>query len=101
MLRRNAFAFGQRSIIRCIDTDIFQRVVFQLVEVEKIVRVGNQAIRVRVECSRFRTGSTVCLAVREVRTENDIRHRIRLPLQTEVGKDIRILVLVDSVRIGV
>ena len=99
--RRNAFAFGQRSIIRCIDTDIFQRVVFQPVEVEKIVRVGNQAIRVRVECSRFRTGSTVCLAVREVRTENDIRHRIRLPLQTEVGKDIRILVLVDSVRIGV
>ena len=98
---RNAFAFGQRSIIRCIDTDTFQRVVFQPVEVEKIVRVGNQAIRVRVECSRFRTGSTVCLAVREVRTENDIRHRIRLPLQTEVGKDIRILVLVDSVRIGV
>ena len=35
-------------------------------------------------------------AVREVRTENDIRHRIRLPLQTEVGKDIRILFLLTA-----
>ena len=103
-IRRHTLVVAQRTAVDSIYTDTSQRVIVRienLLQIQPVIGVAHQTVRVGIERTALRIGEIVRFAVREVGTENDIRHRVRLPLHTEIGIEILGFVTLLAVRVGV
>ena len=103
-IRRHTLVVVQRTAVDSIYTDTPQRVIVRiknLLQIQPVIGVAHQTVRVGIERTALRIGEIVRFAVREVGTENDIRHRVRLPLHTEIGIEILGFVTLPAVRVGV
>jgi len=103
-IRRHTLIVTQRTAIDGIYTDTSQRVIVRienLLQIQPVIGVAHQTVRVGIERTVLRIGEIVRFTIREVGAENNIRHRIRLPLHTEIGIEILGFVTLLAVRVGV